>query len=165
MNLEDIFKDYNITIQRMSRKGVLLITGQEGNPMTIGWGQLGFVWGKPIFTVMVRPSRYSYNLIESEREFSINVMPEGAGKTLGICGSKSGRDINKRSECGLNLTQGEKISIPGLKEAEIIYECKIIHENHLNSKSLDPELLKKYYSTGDFHSLYFGEVLNVRRTK
>ncbi len=162
-DFNDIFKDFHITAERMADKGVLLVTGKEGNPMTIGWGQLGVVWGKPVFTVMVRPSRYSYELINNIVEFSVNVMPEGYGKILGICGSKSGRDTDKLTLCGLNLHEGDSIDIPGLSGAEVVYECRTIHTNDLVPASLPAELRMRYYPQDDFHSFYFGEVMNVRR--
>ena len=163
MDIKNIFGDYEKTASRMAENGVLLVTGKEGNPMTIGWGQLGISWGLPVFTVMVRPSRYSYSLIDEEREFTVNVMPEGAGKIMGVCGARSGRDMDKKEECGLTPVKSASISIPGIREAEIIYECRIIHENELVPTSLPPGLLKKYYPAGDFHTFYYGEVLNLVR--
>ena len=43
--------------------GSLLVSlDDKGKPnvMTIGWATLGIVWGRPICTVLVRPSRYTY---------------------------------------------------------------------------------------------------------
>lgn len=46
-------------IERLS--GVFLVTqGKERKPniMTIGWMQGGIIWGRPIISVLVRPSRF-----------------------------------------------------------------------------------------------------------
>ncbi len=46
--------------------------GNELNTMTIGWGSIGFIWGKPIFTALVRYSRHTYELVEQTDEFTIS---------------------------------------------------------------------------------------------
>jgi len=55
------------TLEVMGGRGLLLVSvDKDGKPnaMTIGWGTIGIIWGKPIFAVLVRPSRYTYGLIE-----------------------------------------------------------------------------------------------------
>jgi len=50
------------TIQRMREDGLLLVTlGADGkaNVMTIGWGTMGSIWSRPVFIVLVRPSRHA----------------------------------------------------------------------------------------------------------
>ena len=52
------------TIQRMREDGLLLVTlGADGkaNVMTIGWGTKGSIWSRPVFIVLVRPSRHTYS--------------------------------------------------------------------------------------------------------
>ena len=55
------------TVKAFNEGRVLLAScGKEGVPnvMAIGWGTLGIIWRRPIFMVLVRPSRYTYKLIE-----------------------------------------------------------------------------------------------------
>ena len=52
------------TMQRMREDGLLLASvSRDGKPnvMTIGWGTIGSIWARPVFIVLVRPSRYSYS--------------------------------------------------------------------------------------------------------
>ena len=54
------------TLSRLRDPGLLLAAaGADGKPsaMTIGWGTIGVIWSKPIFTVLVRPSRYTFKLL------------------------------------------------------------------------------------------------------
>ena len=47
-------------VKAFAENRVLLVSqGKEGLPnvMAIGWGTVGIIWGKPIFVVLVRPSR------------------------------------------------------------------------------------------------------------
>ena len=46
------------TMERMCDDGLLLVSqGKDNKPniMTIGWGTIGSIWGKPTFIVLVRP--------------------------------------------------------------------------------------------------------------
>ena len=93
----------------------------EVNSMTIGWGTLGTEWAKPIFTVFVRQSRHTKTLLDKNGEFTINVPLKGADvkEIMRVCGTKSGRDINKIEQLGLTLEEPDVISVPGIKELPI----------------------------------------------
>jgi len=41
--------------------------------MTAGWCLIGYMWNRPIFKILVDTSRYTYNLIEESKEFTINI--------------------------------------------------------------------------------------------
>ena len=137
--------------------------GDKLNTMTIGWATIGIIWGLPILTVLVRPSRYTFALIEKSGEFSVNVLAPDYGEQILHCGTHSGRDGDKVSACGFSLEQGKEIAIPHLREAEIVYECRTVHKNNVINASLDPSIVKHYYPQGDYHSVYYGEILGVSR--
>ncbi|TET93780.1 flavin reductase family protein, partial [Candidatus Aerophobetes bacterium] len=63
------------TFEMMNEVGLLLASGDmdKSNVMAIGWGTAGIIWGKPVFIVLVRPSRYTYGLIEKIGQFTVNV--------------------------------------------------------------------------------------------
>ena len=151
------------TLDRLGSGGLLLAAGTQGNPMTIGWGTIGQIWGKPVFIVLVRPSRFSFSLIEALPEFSVNVPTDELRKTVAVCGSKSGRDIDKIKECGLHLNTGENIGVPTIQECTIQYECKVIHKSNVINGDLDPLIVAGSYPAGDFHRVYYGEILAVYR--
>jgi len=71
------FEDYyDIVLKNISKGAFLTVASDERiNTMTIGWGSLGHLWGKPIFMIMVRKSRYTYQLIEKSNEFTVT-LPE-----------------------------------------------------------------------------------------
>ena len=52
-------KSYNV-FQMFNNQWALATAGSidDYNPMTIGWGPLGVLWGKPIYTVFVSSSRF-----------------------------------------------------------------------------------------------------------
>ena len=94
------------TIQSMREDGLLLVTADaagEPNVMTIGWGAIGAIWGRPVFIVLVRPSRYTYSRLEEVGEFTVNVPPPELAAAASLCGTVSGRDCDKFKEAGLTL--------------------------------------------------------------
>jgi hypothetical protein len=58
------------------------------NMMTIGWGSLGVMWGRPFVQVVVRPVRYTYEFMERYDTFTS--FPAWKPPLLGV-GMKSGR--------------------------------------------------------------------------
>lgn len=94
------------------KEGAFLTAGDSGksNVMTIAWGSIGFMWGKPVFTVLVRPSRYTYRFMEEGSEFTVSVPVGGMKEALALCGSKSGRDMDKVKAAGLTLQAGKKVA-------------------------------------------------------
>ena len=140
--------DYAGKIMEQTSKGILLTTKAKGqvNSMTIGWGFLGIQWAKPIFVVLVRQSRHTKALLDENPEFTINV-PLGAidKNILGVCGTKSGRDMDKIAALGLTL------------------ECKVIYKQDQESSAIAPEEDARFYAKGtpnegDYHTAYYGQI-------
>ena len=86
----DIFAQFD-------KKWALLTAGgkEKFNTMTISWGGLGTLWGKPVATVYVRESRYTHEFMDREDYFTVSFYPESCRRTLGVLGSKSGRDRSR----------------------------------------------------------------------
>ncbi|MGC8839791.1 MAG: flavin reductase family protein, partial [Anaerolineae bacterium] len=145
--------------------GLFLVTqGREGRPnvMTIGWGTVGFIWGKPIFCVLVRPSRYSYHLLEEGGAFTVCVPSEAQYDAADFCGTRSGRECDKFRECGLEALPSLQVQVPGIAGCPVIYECRVVHRSDVVPEHLAPEIRADAYPKGDFHRVYFGEILVVR---
>jgi flavin reductase (DIM6/NTAB) family NADH-FMN oxidoreductase RutF len=146
---------------KILEKGAFLTTksGERLNAMTIGWGSVGYSWGKPIFMAMVRKSRYTYDLLEQSREFTVSFPTDDAKAAIGVCGSKSGRDIDKFSACGLKTLPSTKIDTPVLDIQGIHFECKVLYQNDMLPNTLVAPYEKACYPNGDHHVLYFAEIV------
>ena len=142
------------------RKGAFLTVqaGDEVNIMTIGWASLGFLWGRPMMTIMVRKSRYSYDIIEKSSEFTVSVPVTDMSKELAYCGSKSGKNHDKLKECNLEFFPGQEVNTPILNIPGIHFECKIVYKSDLNSANLI-DSYKHLYPNKDYHTLYYGEIV------
>ena len=156
------YADYAQQAIEILSKGAFLNTtdGTTDNTMTIAWGSIGFIWGKPIFMVMVRPSRYSFNNIESQEDFTVSIPLTDMSNALKICGSKSGRDINKFEAASLELMPGQKVKTKAIKNCGLHFECKIMCKQAMDTTHLNPEILNHKYASGDLHTLYYGEILS-----
>lgn len=158
--------EYAGHILEQTGKGVLVTTKADGqvNTMTIGWGTLGIEWGKPIYTVFVRQSRHTKTLLDKNGEFTINVpMGEIDKNILSVCGTQSGRDIDKFAQLGLTAEEGQTISVPGIRELPLTLECKVIYQQDQVLDSIDPACRNRYYAAGtvnenDNHTAYYGLV-------
>ena len=161
--------DYAGDICKALPKGILITTknGDFVNTMTIGWGHLGIEWGKPIFVAYVRESRHTKTMLENHGEFTINVPLGNVDKNiLGFCGTKSGRDLDKIQELGLQLVDSDVVSVPGIAELPLTLECKVIYKQKQDLSAIPEEILKRYYpadDTGfqDYHYAYYGEIVNA----
>lgn len=149
-------------------KGAFLTTKKDGivNTMTIGWGTVGVMWGRPVFVVGVRPSRHTYEMIDNDTEFTVSIpLNQKMKAQLGFCGSKSGRDMNKFDECEITAIEAKEVDIPIIKECELHYECKVVSKHQLISEYMDNTIVERHYPEGDFHMIFYGEIKACYKTK
>ena len=166
MELQEIFSLVPQAAQQLSLGAFLTAGGEIWNPMTIGWAQFGVVWGRPVVTVMVRKSRYTYGLMEQSGVFTLSVpRAQELSAELSFCGSRSGRDVNKEKETGLVRLCARAGGADAVAQCGSAFECRIVQKQLLELNTLDPDLRKRYYGAnqalkdGDPHMLYVGEVL------
>jgi len=148
---------------------VLLAAGDYAskafNVMTISWGSLGVIWGKPFAQVFVRRSRYTYRFMEQAESFTLSVFPEDHRRGLSYCGSHSGRAGDKLSAAGFTAVASQSVSAPGFQEAELIIECRKMYFSDLvPANFLDPSIQSNYTTQPELHRIYFGEVVAVSGT-
>ena len=163
--IEKAYTDYLKETNKMLGHGGLLLASVDAqgkpNAMTIGWGTIGTIWGKPIFIVMVRPSRHTFSLIESSGDFTVNVPAPNLKDKVSFCGTVSGRDHDKFKEKELTAVHGKQVKSPIIQECSIHYECKVVHKNDVIPDELSDDIRNRAYRNGDFHRIFFGEILAV----
>ena len=168
--------EYLPTIIGELKKGILVNTksGDKINSMTIAWGQVGIEWQKLFFTTYIRHGRFTHEQIESTKEFTVSApltrTPEIA-KAIGYIGSRTGRDINKLSDCNLTVVKGVEVDSPAIKELPLTLECKVIYQQEQETDNIPKELIQQFYpqsvdskaplANRDFHTVYYGEIVNA----
>ena len=113
----------------------------EANLITLAW--VGKVCSTPpTIAISIRPSRFSFKLIEKLGEFVINYPSSKYLREMDFCGTRSGKDINKWETLNLTKMKATRVSVPMIKEFPFNMECKVVKRVELGS-----------------HVCYFGEVL------
>ena len=160
----DTFQYVIETNKLMRKEGILLVAegkNKKPNTMTIGWGFLGTMWRKPVFVVAVRHSRHTFRLMEESESFTVCLPAKGMSDALEVCGTKSGRDINKFEKFGYTAEYGKMVDAPYIKECPVHFECKIIYKDDIAPGVLPKELEADVYPNKNMHMLYYGEIIGT----
>lgn len=160
--LDQIHK-YSEHLLKQLPKGIFITvkSNDQVNTMTIAWGHIGVIWGKPIFIAYVRYSRYTYDLLINASDFTINVpVDQDLKEALKIAGTKSGRDIDKFKEANLTTLDASTTKSPIIKECKLNYECKILYKQTLEPALINQSITERYYPHHDTHIAFYGEILN-----
>ena len=160
----EFYEDLGNAMSNLSKNGAFLtVKSVDGtvNTMTISWGYVGFCWNKPHFITLVRPQRYTHELIEKADGFTISIPYEGKmKKALAICGSKSGREVDKEALAEIQFAPAKTVESPIVEKCDHYYECKIRYKDVFKEQNLPEDVIKSYYD-GDYHDFYFGEIVET----
>ncbi len=163
------FESLTLPVIRNIRDQWMLLTAGENSPgefntMTVSWGGLGVIWNKPLAMVVVRPSRFTYSFMEKHDTFTLCAFPGEYKDQLTLCGTRSGRAIDKVKACGLTPVPSSIIAAPGFDEAELILECRKMYYDDIKPDHFLAAHIEKNYGGHDYHRMYFGEILAVHGT-
>ena len=130
------------------------------NTMTASWGGFGVLWNKKVCFCVVRPVRYTYEFIERADNFTLTFFDEKYRGALNLCGSKSGRDIDKAAETGLTPVPGKLSGTTSFAEARMVLECKKLYFQDINPEHFIDQSIDDNYPQKDYHRMYIGEIVN-----
>ncbi|MFT3951671.1 MAG: flavin reductase family protein [Oscillospiraceae bacterium] len=122
--------DFN-PFSKIGTEWFLLASGNEEryNMMTCSWGFAGVVWNKNAVIALVRPQRFTKELIDSNDLFTLSFFGSECRKELGFCGCRTGRDTDKAKETGLTPVFSD--STVFFKQAHTVLVCKKLYHNPL----------------------------------
>ncbi len=75
--------------------------------------------------VSIAPQRYTFENLKETKELTINVCDVSMKKAAEICGTHSGRYVDKFELANLTKEPSRKISAPCIREAPISFECVV----------------------------------------
>ena len=138
----------------------MLITAggpSKHNCMTASWGGLGVLWGKEVAFCFVRPTRHTFGFMEAAGSYSLSFFPESMRPALDLCGSKSGRDIDKDKAAGLSPFEVDP-GVTSYEQARLVLVCRKLYRQDFDpALFLDPAI-EKNYPKKDYHRMYIGEI-------
>lgn len=160
-----MFKE--IRIDQLDRNFVSLIrdewaliaagTPDGYNMMTASWGFFGEMWNKDCAVCAIRPQRYTLPFVENSPYFTLCFLGDNK-EPHKVCGSKSGREVDKAKETGL-VPVFEDGAV-WFEQCETVVVCKKLYADYLHKENFtDPAPLGCY--DGDFHKMFVGEIVKV----
>jgi flavin reductase (DIM6/NTAB) family NADH-FMN oxidoreductase RutF len=156
-----MFYDKLDEVMKHFHKTGAFLTVRDGdcvNTMTVSWGFVGYIWNKPHFICVVRPQRYTFEIIENSASFTISVPFGDMSVELRECGAKSGRDVDK-SEI-IDYVPAKIVGSPVINGCARYFECLVNYKDVLKEVHL-PTILKDSWYKGDYHHFYIGEIVEV----
>lgn len=150
--------------ERIAKQWFLITAGNADkcNTMTANWGGIGFMWMKPVVFIVVRPERFTAELLTAHPEFTLSYLPESCRDALNFCGRESGRDYpDKIAAAQLTrwITPSRNV---GIAQAELMLECRTLFKQDMTAQSfIDPEILPRWYAAGGMHKLYIAEIMQA----
>lgn len=131
------------------------------NAMTVSWGSLGSLWGKPFAQVFVRPTRYTYEFFNQYDTFTLCAFPAQYRKALSLIGSRSGRDTDKIALAGLTPQAATVVAAPVFEQACLAIECRKLYWDDFNPAHFLDASIETHYPQKDYHRIFYGEILAV----
>lgn len=126
-------------------------TKESFNLMTASWGGIGWLWNKPVAYVFIRPERYTFEFAENSDTMTLSFLGMGkdAREIYKICGSKSGRDINKVEQCGLTIDSEVEGGV-AYKQSRLTLVGRKLYADDLKADCfIDTALRDKWYSSSE----------------
>ncbi|MGE5280300.1 MAG: flavin reductase family protein [Deltaproteobacteria bacterium] len=156
----------------IGKRWMLIAAGspERYNMMTASWGAFGVLWHRDVCFCFLRPQRYTREFVEKEAFFTLSFFDDRYKKVLNLCGSRSGRDIDKMMAAGLTAFaplaaraglrgRQDRHRAVAFREARLILVCrKIYHQDILPGNFVDPRIGDNYPQK-DYHRMYVGEVM------
>lgn len=131
--------------------------GKRTNGMTIGWASYGILWNKYSATIYINKKRYSKEIFDEADYFSICYMKKENKDAVKYFGIVSGRDEDKMTKCGLEISND---LAPYFANSRITIICRKMGQSDFDIDHVDPSVTTWYKRDG-VHTLYYGEIIKV----
>ena len=156
-------KDINQNVFSLIGDQWMLITAgtaEQCNTMTASWGGLGVLWGGPAATCDIRPQRYPTACVDREEYVTLSFFDASYRPQLALCGSKSGRDVDKVKECGFTVKTAE-CGAPYFEEASLVLVCRKRFVQSMDPQLIPDDVKERWYPQKDYHTMYIGEIVEA----
>lgn len=80
----------------------------------------------PTLAICISKRGYSHQLIENTGEFGLNIVEEKLKESAFLCGTCSGRSVNKPEKFEIALIESVKIKTKLVKDHKVAFECHLV---------------------------------------
>lgn len=157
VNIKEV--NFNPFTEINDRWMLITPTAEKVNPMTASWGGFGILWHKNVVYTFIRPTRYTFELMEKTEYFTLSFFDEESRDVLNYCGTKSGYDVDKVKETGLSVIKDDNFIY--FDEADTVYCCRKLYFTDLNPSNFLDKEIETFYPKKDYHRMYIGEIIKV----
>lgn len=146
--------------------GLVTTCGREGKPNVATFSFIMPVSFEPKYLAFsISAKRYSFKNLEETKEFVLNIPTKDMLDKVWICGSYSGRDVNKFEKAKLETEKSKVVKPPRIKGCSVQLECKIefmkefgdhhivvgkVVEEHVEKEKFEPIL---HFSGNEFFTV------------
>ena len=95
--------------------------------------------------------------LEREPRFTLSFFGAGYREELALCGSKSGRDVDKIKECGFTVRTAA-CGAPYFEQARLVLVCRKRFVQEMDPGRIPQDVKEKWYPQQDYHTMYIGEI-------
>ena len=99
----------------------------KANIIGLGWWTI-VSWKPPMVAIAVAPERHSYAAIKHSGEFALCLPAEDQARAAWLCGTQSGRKVDKFAEGGLKAVPGRVVRAPLIDGSTVALECRVVDE-------------------------------------
>ena len=123
------FSKVSMATKHPARVARAIVQGKKSkyNMITLEWFMKTSI-KPPMFAISIGHTRYSHECLQNVRFFNLCLPSKEMTEISMICGSKSGRDIDKFEVTGVKWFAGRLAKLPIIEEAKANFECKIISQ-------------------------------------
>ena len=149
-------------LDALRTSGVFITCGKTTpNIMSSHWATIGLFWNRDVFILPVRRSKMSHEIIDQTKSFAVSIPIKDMREQIIQCDHLSGYNVNKFEELHLHPARARKIPTYTVSECGLFFECKVIYSaNDMSPNQLDSRLKEEMYESNDFHTIYFGQIIN-----
>ena len=143
-------KDLSENFFEVIGKEWMLVTAgskEHFNTMTASWGGIG----------------YTYEFMEENEYFTLSFLGKENRSIYNLCGSKSGREVDKLKETGLNPIVTERGNIL-FEQDRLGLECRKLFITDMKEELfLDHSVYERWYGGdhGGLHRVYVAEIVDA----
>lgn len=112
---------------------VVLVTTRD-NIITVGLVHR-FSYSPFMLGIGISHRRYSYQLIEKEEEFIVNIPTSDHLEQVKLCGELSGRDVDKFEATGFTKVPGKMVKSSMIEECPVSIECRVVQQLRLEERT------------------------------
>lgn len=135
---------------------LVVTVDKKGQPDAMGVSWWTFTsLQPPMLAVSIGHNRYTHENLEHNKEFVLCFPSEKQATGSWLCGTKSGRDIDKIAQAGFTTIPSKHIKPPLIKGSTAAFECRIVADLECSDHTLyNSEILAIYGDMENARHIY-----------